>query len=958
MVFFVEKFACIKKKSYLCGLKQNTCIMKSISLTISALLLALTLQAETSFTFSLTDTTVTVTPSDNTTTYWIHAQNDENNQVQWNQGRNYLMGQGYTEPCSEASFDWKIYRGWPGDELYTGEQTFVIDELQMLNNGHKPGLYDILVAGVDWDSKSFTNTRTTKIYSTQIEYYDFHFTPYFDYIDSVFLFLPSDNSVEYAFTVFAEADRAERTNEQVLLDSVNSGASPLVTGEHYIDLTAFPMGVQNIVYSAVKKEGSEYVLSGQLVWKTFRRDNGTTPPGTDPKPDTDSDYVVVDTLMSFYSTYVQPELDPNNHEYVYTIYTQDSTYKVQVDYFADSQFGTFTDQDFRLSGSGNGYNYLRRVASDMEVYLFVHLDATVSEDEAGTHITLNGLVSKTGDKKRLSRVLVSALLPSFTVKDTTDITMDHAYVTYYDLYHYFLIETKNEEYSLRLGLMGTELKAGTYYTADMLMPELKNLSTGKLMDFCNTCDQTMLVEDEEDYHRYTLSLISDDLHLFRIVFDDDVQQIVTTDTVSITCWQTTMDDLSDLYDVYLFSGEDADYTVRLALHSDAVDANQFAFAPTDFSFQFTQLYRNSSSELIALASATGMIEDLGNGKYNMYADLVGKDAVLYRVTMPMGYSTIPEANDTIYLDFGNSVGRIDYSQGLGYVGYTASLVDEYDMHVSFYYGGTLDGEISGNFIDYEGTYITQYTDTNIVFEDVTIGQIMLDSVDNDLHFTADFYTTQKRLYHVTMVVEDKEWLRGQEVNVDYAGNTAMVALRLQQVADTGLYVLQLQHAEAYDATGEPIGDSQLYNFNFVALGSYGIAGEYGYSEGNLNPNYPFVITENGCEIYLGPYAGTLHIECLAAEKVRLGGQIYNTYWYSIDAAMLAHNMEIYELHGSNVLICMDPDGNLVEVDEELGQAIIEDHAARGERVRKVLENGQLYLETDNGRYSVMGSSLR
>lgn len=933
--------------------------MKSFFLTISALLLAFMLHAETSFTFSLTDTTVTVTPSDNTTTYWIHAQNEENNQVQWNNGKSYLMGQGYTEPCSEASFDLKIYRAWPGDELYTGKQTFVIDDLQMLNNGHNPGTYDILVAGVDWDSKSFTNTRTTQIYKTQIEYYNFHFTPYFDYIDSVFIFKPSDDNVEYAFTVFGEKDRAGRTNEQVLLDSVSSGASPLVKGEHYIDLTKFPLGLQNIVYAAIKKDGSQYALSSRLVWKTFSRDGSEPTPGPDPKPDTDSDYVVVDTLQSFYSTYVQPELDPNNHEYVYTIYTQDSTYKVQIDYVADSQYGTFTDKDFNLPGAGEGYNFLRRVGSDMEIYGFVHLNVTVGQDEAGTHIAINGLVTKTGDKKRLSRVLVTALLPSYAVKDTTVITMDHAYVTYYDLYHYNMIETKNEAYSLRFGLVREEVKAGTYYTADMLMPELKNLTTGKLLEFCNSCDQTLLIEDEEDYHRYTLDLISDDLHLFRVLFDDDVEQIPTTDTVHITCWQTTMDNQADIYDVYLFSGEDADYTVRVALHSSAVDANQFTFTADDFSYQFTQLYTKSPNEAIAIASATGMIEDLGDGKYNMHANLVGKDAVLYHVTLPMGYSNIPDAKDTVFLDFGEHVGRIDYNQGLGYVGYVASLAGEYDMHVSFYYGGDLKGEIGGNLIDYEETYITTYDGTEILYEDVSIGQIMLDSVGHDLHFTADFYTGKnKRLYHVTMVVKDKEWLHGQKVSIDYEDYVSMVAMRLEQVADTGLYVLYFSHAEEYDDESNPVGDNEQFIFNFLATGSYGIAGEYSYSEGNLNTAYPLIVSEGGTEIYLGPYAGTLHIDCVSAQTVRLQGQVYHTYWYDVDAKVLAQNMEIYEFEGTNLLLCVNPDGELVELTEDLHQAIIDANAANGELVRKVVENGHLYLETNGRRYSVVGARVR
>ncbi len=675
---------------------------------------------------------------------------------------------------------------------------------------------------------------------------------------------------------------------------------------------------------------------------------------------TDETIVARDTIE--YTAYqIDPELDYNAGHFIYTLYgvdQQDKNWRSQLNYRAEIPYGEFSDDDFALSSGGKNYNYIRPTNNPDKFYSYQHLDASIANDETGTTIEVNGLINDLGTWRR---VLIHGFIPNVQPLDTVDIDFGHAYVTptsYVDV-AYCRVDASNADYTLTTGIMTAHLEAKTYYTADMLLPELVT-SAG---DTIAPKDVELVVSEAGDFLAFDMNLLSEEQIIYHITFDNNSGAIIVTDTTYIDCNQTSIENLTEMYGMYQILGQAGDTYVSLAVRPEVIEQSLLYYAPEDFNLTYTFIANLAESTMTSIASARAILESIGDKKYNLTALLMTNKSVCYKVTMPVGYSILPEAVDTINVDFGNGVGRVEYTHGMGYVGFVLSKEDDIDIHFTFYNGYNLSGTFGTEYFvwddDFNPCYVTTYMPNGLIkFSDLKAAQVQLDSVGDVLHITLDCINLRDTLYHCTAQLDSKTILRDTVCDVSTAADYSMVAYQYADEESPTTYRMQLQHVAEWDEDGNPLGDYEVWDFRFMPDPEWdGIQGEYGYSEGNMQLN-EHIIVEGNTEILLKPVAGTLTIVADEKVDVLVGEQEYTTHLYSIDCEFVAENLSIYTLVGENMLECVNvATGELVELSEDIVDAIVEAMRENGTDVQKVMRNGQLVIISGEQEYSVLGYRL-
>ena len=148
-----------------------------------------------------------------------------------------------------------------------------------------------------------------------------------------------------------------------------------------------------------------------------------------------------------------------------------------------------------------------------------------------------------------------------------------------------------------------------------------------------------------------------------------------------------------------------------------------------------------------------------------------------------------EAKDTIFIDFGEGVGRMDYSQGLGMLGIVLVDDGDIDVHVAAYNNLRLSGTIYSDYFDYNGCYLTTYlAEGSTRFTDIKPAQMTLSSIGDTLHITLDAEMSEgltqavvnawaEKGYQVRKIINDIEVL----LELTFEKNTSRRFLNLQGI---------------------------------------------------------------------------------------------------------------------------------------------------------------------------------
>lgn len=650
-------------------------------------------------------------------------------------------------------------------------------------------------------------------------------------------------------------------------------------------------------------------------------------------------------LIEFYSENATMEDNPKQNNYNITIFSPDGQWKMQLNYDSESMFGTFGNKEFRMDGNGKNYNYVRNPKNDMVFYSFVDMNVTVTDEGTCYRVKTNCL---TNNKMRFK---VEAIIAAPQAKETRTDNLGYARVEQNPFFGTYVIHAENDNYKLSYGTTGTEL-LGKFYRADLLLPELHDKKADKDIKVLTA---SAVHKKEGENTIMTIDVLSEDLIMYELTMFNGPYEIEIKEEKDITFTNVILQDLSDMYGCFQFGAMNSEYQMSIAISSDAFTSGKTEWTKDDLIMQYTNLLITAEERFVEIFDAKVRME-VQNKLAMIYADLTSMDGILYHVTMRYeqgGY--MPEPSETVNIDFGH-VSMLDYSQGLGLVGVGAVKPGEYQMRF-YMYTHDIEGDFNNDDFYMDACDVMVVTGNTYVFHDAKYMKAHAEKEDGVTKLTVDMYGIDDVLYHGTMYIDDLKCMKEEAVYpIDTESATTMIALQMGNEDNYAEYTMQLQNLE-YDDDDMIVGDGYLFSFYFGHEGN-GVAGKYGLSEGTLAEDQIQMFYENGCEVRVGTVAATLELEALKAQTLYVYGQKVNTNLYKINFKILGQNGVIYSGEGENYLLCIDQEGEFIDITEEYETAINQALAEQGLKVRKVLKDGKIIVEKNGKMFDAQGRIVK
>lgn len=652
-----------------------------------------------------------------------------------------------------------------------------------------------------------------------------------------------------------------------------------------------------------------------------------------------------ETLVTFFSENATMEDDPNNRNYNITIYSPDDQWKIQLNYYADSMFGTFGNDDFMLSTTGKYYNYARNPHNDMVFYSFTDMNVTVTDEGEYIHVSADCVA------KGKYHFVVEANIGSPHATETVSDNLGYARVTPNSFYGTYVINAENDNYKLAYGIVSESL-VGTFYRADILLPELTDKKTGQEIEVISA---TAVHTQEGETTNMVIDILSKDLIMYHLTMYNGPAEIEVKEERTIEIPSGIMQDLSQYYGCWQFAGQTADYAVSLAVTPDVMESGKTEWTTSDFFLPYTQIIAlaDNSTEDIANINAT---VERNDEAVVIKADALCMSGVLYHITMSLPYDGgLPPVSETVNIDFGRVV-VLDYSKGMDVIGVGAAIPNQCQMR--FYFNGhDLEGRLSNDDFILDLCDVMVVNDGVYSFKDASYVKAKMEKEGERINITVDMVCVNDVNYHATMYLEDMKCLHDATYSLSPDDDVMMIALAEAAGDGTCDYTVQFQqNAEfVYDDEGLIAEDGAVFSFSFNQKeGS--ITGEYGYSAGTLSDGgYYHQIFEKGCEVRVAPVAGTLNIQPVEKVTIDFDGD-YTTWVYNVNFQFVGTNGVIYKGEGENILLCINDDGDFITLDESEYTRIEQHLAEKGyNNVRKVVRNGKIVILAGDKTYDLNGA---
>lgn len=654
-----------------------------------------------------------------------------------------------------------------------------------------------------------------------------------------------------------------------------------------------------------------------------------------------STQTVAKDTVRFSTDNVVMEDDPNHGTYCFSLYSLDGQWKVQLLYHSDSMFGTFGNDDFQLSGEGRYYNYARNPKNDMVFYSFTDMQVTVSDEVTSYHIDANCLANNQ------TRFLIEGTIPVLAPTDTITSNLGYSSVVSNSFFGTYTFRASNEEFTLEYGIVSPRLD-GTFYTADLLKPELYDMRTGQSIEVISAQAQHTYVGDTL---QMSLDVISQDLVLYHLTMYNakrDIPVVAEEDILILN--DVYLQDLTQMYGCYQLSGQNADYTVAISFTPESVDSGQTTWTINDIFMPYTAIVRNIDESRVEIYDINVQYVSEENGDLYFKADVLSLQGVLYHIRMMLRSSALPTPKEIVNIDFGH-VSVIDYSKGLGIIGLGGVAPGQYQIR-AYFYATSLEGNYNTQDMLLDLCDVMVVRGTSYAFHDAMMvnASFQLDE-DGNNHVTIDMFGIDSVLYHASMYIAPLQSLQDSEYILD---DDMMVGILEQTSGSTSLYTVQFQNiTDVYDDDFNIVGDGHAFSFNFIHEGQ-GIAGEYGYSAGTLNEEEPHTIFEHGAEIRITPVAGTFSLQPIQTFIFQDEEFIYNTVIYNAQFQFVGTNGVIYEGEGNNFLLCIDNEGDFIELSEPALSSLRSQLAEQGFSIRKILRDGKILLENNGQTIDILG----
>lgn len=656
--------------------------------------------------------------------------------------------------------------------------------------------------------------------------------------------------------------------------------------------------------------------------------------------------------VEFFSTNATMEDDPNQGVYNITIFSPDGQWKLQLNYHASSMFGTFGNADFRLDSDGKNYNYARNPKNDMVFYSFVDMNVSVASEDTLYRVKANCLT------KNNTRFLVEATIDAPKPKSVLNDDLGYARVTTNSFYGSYVIKAENELYKLEYGVLSDTL-GGTFYRADLLKPELFDKQAQKSIQI-TTATAFHTIKGDTTFMQ--LDLLSTNLVLYSLTMYNGPYTVEVKEERQIDILSgVVLQDLTAMYGCYQFGGQNDEYAVALAITPNAMESGRTEWTNDDIFLPYTRIIETATGESVDLFDIKASIAR-PDGTWIVSIEATSFDGILYHIRMFMqeGQSA-PHVNDTVRIDFG-PVAMLDYSKGIGTIGLGAVMPERFQMRC-YFNSYNLNGEFTNEdfVLDMCDIMVVNEDRKSYVFHDAkyVTANMTLDPKDSVTHVLVNMYGVDDVLYQATMTIPPLQCLHDTHFAIDATDDISMVAIQEGTDGVSAEYTLQFQNMEGvYDDDYNILRDGFALSFYFGHRGTASIAGEYGYSAGTLAEDEVHTFIEKGCEVRIGAVAGTLFITPVSPMTVKIDFISFKTYLYNISFQFVGQNGALYSGEGENFLVCIDNDGNVINMDESGYSDIEKALSEQGFRVRKVLKDGKIFVEKLDRQYDLRGVKVK
>lgn len=587
--------------------------------------------------------------------------------------------------------------------------------------------------------------------------------------------------------------------------------------------------------------------------------------------------------------------------------------------------GEYTTDDFYpISAYFSGFSY---TDTETETYVdYIEAEAVITMENRVYDIT----ASMIGNDSIQYNVKMQYALPVPT--DTIDIAISNLEAV--DLTYFFgafWLQGNNADYSVSLTIVADEMATGTY---DVGATMLVNTTLGDTIGVSDaTADVTV---DAQGNVTAVAKVYSNDNKLYNITMAFVVPE--PTDSVTITFDQSA--ELFHLtnYGEYGMEAMDDQYIAAAYVYSDELEGT---FEGEDFDRYYSGIgiIHGTDTTLVPVMAGKVTISSTADTVY-MYAEMIGEDAILYKVSM---FYALPKAKETVDLIVPNADMVNLLSEGLyqmcGFTEdstYYISVVPKSHQVDGDYTVANLHDNYSAiQYFDANGDFVT------VKFLSATIKATM--SEDSIITMKGEVLATDTVLYKITLtgkfVEEDtgmdydskdgevERAYTGDEISftTDYVEEYGELYVRLTAADGTdramiGFYINALDPEITIPAGVYPIDDS---GDEGTAMASPGVVGTSVY------PSFYGQLTEDG--YIMTPMfflvSGTITVENKA-------GKLF----FEVNARN-SYDRPIHITYG-------------------LDATAVENTIATSDAVRKTVENGQLIILRNNVKFNVLGAKIK
>lgn len=588
--------------------------------------------------------------------------------------------------------------------------------------------------------------------------------------------------------------------------------------------------------------------------------------------------------------------------------------------------GEYTTDDFYpVRGWFSGFAY---TDTETKTYVdYIEAEATITMENRVYDIT----ASMIGNDSIQYNVKMQYTLPVPT--DTIDIAISNLEAV--DLTYFlgaFWLQGNNADYSVSLTIAADEMATGTYNV------ETTVLINTTLGDTISVSDATAEVTvDAQGDVTAAAKVYSNDNKLYNITMAFVVPE--PTDSVTITFDQSAELFHLTKYGEYGMEAMDDKYIAAAYVYSEVLEGT---FEGEDFDRYYSGIgiINGVDTTLVPVMAGKVTLSSKADTVY-MYAEMIGEDAILYKVSM---FYALPKAKETVELivsdaDMVNFLSAKGLYQMCGFTAdstYYISVVPQSRQVDGDYTVANLNDTYSAiQYFDANGEIVT------VKFLDATINVTM--SADSIITMKGEVLATDTVLYKITLtgkfVEEDtgmdydskdgevERAYTGDEISftTDYVEEYGELYVRLTAADGTdramiGFYINALDPEITIPAGVYPIDDS---GDEGTAMASPGV------ENGSVYPSFYGQLTEDG---YIKTpmfflVSGTITVENKA-------GKLF----FEVNAQN-SYNRPIHITYG-------------------LDATAVENTVATSDAVRKTVENGQLIILRNNVKFNVLGAKIK